>query len=232
MRSWKSHRLTSHTWLGLNRQIGRPLSRIVEPLVYFCYFSSPDDCRLLKLYLVHLQGCCCEKKYDLNAGKCKSISFFRGSKPVMSLVIVISSVLMWLMNLEYYASSRSSFGEDWAHSTQLYKICIAISAFSGLLSICLLMRAGCWGWRFWVIDWLDCLSVILPYLISLSCLHLFVWYGKSEHSDNLNFTKSKYFYYCIWILLSMDFTDSWFYSIFENNKIYNYPQVVLAWNVK
>jgi hypothetical protein len=35
MRSWKSHRLTSHTWLGLNPQIGRPLSRIVVPLVYF-----------------------------------------------------------------------------------------------------------------------------------------------------------------------------------------------------
>jgi hypothetical protein len=38
MRSWKSHRLTSHTWLGLNPQIGRPLSRIVVPLVYFFYF--------------------------------------------------------------------------------------------------------------------------------------------------------------------------------------------------
>jgi hypothetical protein len=35
MRSWKSHRLTSHTWLGLNPQIGRLLSRIVVPLVYF-----------------------------------------------------------------------------------------------------------------------------------------------------------------------------------------------------
>jgi hypothetical protein len=35
MRSWKSLRLTSHTWLGLNPQIGRPLSRIVVPLVYF-----------------------------------------------------------------------------------------------------------------------------------------------------------------------------------------------------
>jgi hypothetical protein len=34
MRSWKSHRLTSHTRLGLNPQIGRPLSRIVVPLVY------------------------------------------------------------------------------------------------------------------------------------------------------------------------------------------------------
>jgi hypothetical protein len=35
MRSWKTHRLTSHTWLGLNPQIGRPLSRIVVPLVYY-----------------------------------------------------------------------------------------------------------------------------------------------------------------------------------------------------
>jgi hypothetical protein len=35
MRSWKSLRLTSHTWLGLNPQIGRPLSRIIVPLVYF-----------------------------------------------------------------------------------------------------------------------------------------------------------------------------------------------------
>jgi hypothetical protein len=33
MRSWKSLRLTSHTWLSLNPQIGRPLSRIVVPLV-------------------------------------------------------------------------------------------------------------------------------------------------------------------------------------------------------
>jgi hypothetical protein len=40
MRSWKSHRLTSHTWLGLNPQIGRPLSRIVVPLVYFFYFCG------------------------------------------------------------------------------------------------------------------------------------------------------------------------------------------------
>jgi hypothetical protein len=38
MRSWKSHRLTSHTWLGLNPQIGRPLSRIFVPLVYLYFF--------------------------------------------------------------------------------------------------------------------------------------------------------------------------------------------------
>jgi hypothetical protein len=34
MQSWKSHRLTSHTWLGLNPQIGRPLSRIVGAIVF------------------------------------------------------------------------------------------------------------------------------------------------------------------------------------------------------
>jgi hypothetical protein len=39
MQSWKSLRLTSHTWLGLNPQIGRPLSRIVVPLVYFFLIS-------------------------------------------------------------------------------------------------------------------------------------------------------------------------------------------------
>jgi hypothetical protein len=41
MRSWKSLRLLSHTWLGLNPQIGRPLSRIVVPLVYF--LTSEDN---------------------------------------------------------------------------------------------------------------------------------------------------------------------------------------------
>jgi hypothetical protein len=40
MRSWKNLRLTSHTWLGLNPQIGRPLSRIVVPLVYLFFFIS------------------------------------------------------------------------------------------------------------------------------------------------------------------------------------------------
>jgi hypothetical protein len=40
MRSWKSLRLTSHTWLGLNPQIGRPLSRIVVPLVFFFFFLA------------------------------------------------------------------------------------------------------------------------------------------------------------------------------------------------
>jgi hypothetical protein len=37
MRSWKSHRLTSHTWLCLNPQIGRPLSRIVGAIALFFF---------------------------------------------------------------------------------------------------------------------------------------------------------------------------------------------------
>jgi hypothetical protein len=37
MRSWKNHRLTSHT-LGLNPQIGRPLSRIVGAIDLFYFF--------------------------------------------------------------------------------------------------------------------------------------------------------------------------------------------------
>jgi hypothetical protein len=47
MRSWKSHRLTSHTWLGLNPQIGTPLSRIVVPLVYFYVHCSSKGNELI-----------------------------------------------------------------------------------------------------------------------------------------------------------------------------------------
>jgi hypothetical protein len=43
--------------------------------------------------LDRLQGWCCEKKYDLNAGKCKSISFFRGSKPMMFKYVIGDSDL-------------------------------------------------------------------------------------------------------------------------------------------
>jgi hypothetical protein len=45
MRSWKSHRLTSHTWLGLNPQIGRPLSRIVGAIGLFFFLFY--DCVVL-----------------------------------------------------------------------------------------------------------------------------------------------------------------------------------------
>jgi hypothetical protein len=45
----------------------------------------------LDLDLLH--GWCREKKYDLNAGKCKSISFSRGSKPVLFQYVIGDSDL-------------------------------------------------------------------------------------------------------------------------------------------
>jgi hypothetical protein len=47
MRSWKSHRLTSHTWLGLNPQIGRLLSRIVVQYGLLVYVNSIEFNKLL-----------------------------------------------------------------------------------------------------------------------------------------------------------------------------------------
>jgi hypothetical protein len=55
--------------------------------------SSTDYCRVFQQDLDRLQAWCCEKKYDLNAGKCKSISFSRGSKPVMFLYVIGDSDL-------------------------------------------------------------------------------------------------------------------------------------------
>jgi hypothetical protein len=40
MRSWKSHRLTSHTWLGLNPQFERPLSRIFGAIGLFFLYGN------------------------------------------------------------------------------------------------------------------------------------------------------------------------------------------------
>jgi hypothetical protein len=37
MSSWKSHRLTSHTWLGLNPQLGNLSQGLSVPLFYFFY---------------------------------------------------------------------------------------------------------------------------------------------------------------------------------------------------
>jgi hypothetical protein len=49
MRSWKSLRLTSHIWLGLNPQIGRPLSRSFVPLVYFINVWDSKASRMVRL---------------------------------------------------------------------------------------------------------------------------------------------------------------------------------------
>jgi hypothetical protein len=54
MRSWKSHRLTSHTWLGLNPQIGRPLSRTVGAICVFLAIVLTDMFKI-KLYKTVLQ---------------------------------------------------------------------------------------------------------------------------------------------------------------------------------
>jgi hypothetical protein len=54
---------------------------------------STDDCRLFQQDLDRIQGWYCEKKYDLNAGKCKSISFSRGSKPVIFHYVIVDSDL-------------------------------------------------------------------------------------------------------------------------------------------
>jgi hypothetical protein len=52
MRSWKSHRLTSHLWLGLNPQIGRSLSRIVGGL--FILFNLQIDFRYYLTLIKHV----------------------------------------------------------------------------------------------------------------------------------------------------------------------------------
>jgi hypothetical protein len=52
-----------------------------------------DDCRLFQQDLDRLQGWSCEKKYDLNAGKCKSFLYSRGSKPVIFQYVIGDSDL-------------------------------------------------------------------------------------------------------------------------------------------
>jgi hypothetical protein len=65
MRSWKSQRLPSHTWLGLSPQIGRPLSRIVGAiglLFFFLFLDSEHEsifvvsnffCRVIEAFCGH-----------------------------------------------------------------------------------------------------------------------------------------------------------------------------------
>jgi hypothetical protein len=49
-----------------------------DDLKLYMYVSSTDDCRLFHQDLDRLQGWCREKKYDLNAGKCKPSPFPMG----------------------------------------------------------------------------------------------------------------------------------------------------------
>jgi hypothetical protein len=64
-----------------------------DELKLYMRVSSTADCCLFQQDLDRLQGWCRQKKYDLNAGKCKSISFTRGSKPVMFQYVIGDSDL-------------------------------------------------------------------------------------------------------------------------------------------
>jgi hypothetical protein len=64
-----------------------------DDLKLYMRVSSTDNCHLFQQDLYCLQGWSCEKKYDLNAGKCKAISFSRGSKPVMFQYVIGDSDL-------------------------------------------------------------------------------------------------------------------------------------------
>jgi hypothetical protein len=65
-----------------------------DDLKLYIRVSSTDDCRLFQQDLDRLKGWCREQKYDLNAGKCKSISFSRGTKRVMFQCVIDDLVLM------------------------------------------------------------------------------------------------------------------------------------------
>jgi hypothetical protein len=74
--------------------------------------SGTDYCRLFQQDLDRLHGWCREKKYDLNAEKCKSISFSRGSKPVMFQYVIGDSDLerVYVINdLGVLVDSRMTF---------------------------------------------------------------------------------------------------------------------------
>jgi hypothetical protein len=65
-----------------------------DNLKLYMRVSSTDDCRLFQQNLDRLHSWCREKVYDLNAGICKSISFFRGgSKPVMFQYVISNNDL-------------------------------------------------------------------------------------------------------------------------------------------
>jgi hypothetical protein len=64
-----------HTWLGLNPQIGRPLSRIVGDIGVWLIFKIHSA-------LNRLVDWCGANSLELNVGKCKSITFLRIRHPV------------------------------------------------------------------------------------------------------------------------------------------------------
>jgi hypothetical protein len=84
MRSWKSHRLTSYTWLGLNPQIGRPLSRIVGAIGYYNLYKSFhifenvfESLKFFKMSNIN------QKNLDLSGNSLENLEFFK--KPHITL---------------------------------------------------------------------------------------------------------------------------------------------------
>jgi hypothetical protein len=89
----------------------RVLAYADDPKLYM-RVSSTDDWRLFQQDLDRLLGWCREKKYDLNAGKCKSISFSRGSKPVLFQYVIGDSDLERVDVINYFGvlvDSRMTF---------------------------------------------------------------------------------------------------------------------------
>jgi hypothetical protein len=85
MGSWKN--LTSHTWLGLNPQIGRPLSRIVVPLVYFI------TKRLIFFQNLQINEFKPPKELELVVFGRSSIKYIKQvSEPILQLI----RVLIWI----------------------------------------------------------------------------------------------------------------------------------------
>jgi hypothetical protein len=81
-----------------------------DDLKLYMRVSSTDDYRLFQQDLDRLQAWCREKKYDLNTGKCKSVSFSRGSKPVMFQYIIGNSDLERVdVDLGVLVDSRITF---------------------------------------------------------------------------------------------------------------------------
>jgi hypothetical protein len=84
-----------------------------DDLKLYMRVSSTDDCRLFQQDLDRLQSWCSEKKYDLNAGKCKSISFSRGDSDlervdvINDLGVLVDSKMTFVNHIESIVSKSA-----------------------------------------------------------------------------------------------------------------------------
>jgi hypothetical protein len=74
MRSWKSlGKVTSHTWLGLTPQIGRPLSRIVGAIGFFLGITQASAYPSILVglsILLHISSIANTKRITLSTAPC------------------------------------------------------------------------------------------------------------------------------------------------------------------